>query len=61
MFFITGASGVGLPPSYSLFGQVTQGLDVLQQINDVPSVKTATNDGAPTEQVTIQKVTVTEG
>jgi cyclophilin family peptidyl-prolyl cis-trans isomerase len=60
MFFITGPQGVALPPSYSLFGQVTQGLDVLQKINAVPSVATDSNDGAPTEQVTIEKVTVTE-
>jgi cyclophilin family peptidyl-prolyl cis-trans isomerase len=60
MFFITGPSGAALAPSYSLFGQVTQGLDVLQKINAVPSVATDSNDGAPTEQVTIQKVTITE-
>jgi cyclophilin family peptidyl-prolyl cis-trans isomerase len=60
MFFITGPNGVALPPSYSLFGQVSEGLDVLQKINEVPSVQTDTNDGAPTEQVTIDKVTITE-
>jgi cyclophilin family peptidyl-prolyl cis-trans isomerase len=60
MFFITGPNGVSLPPSYSLFGQVTEGLDVLQKINEVPSVQTDTNDGAPTEQVTIDKVTIEE-
>jgi cyclophilin family peptidyl-prolyl cis-trans isomerase len=60
MFFITGPSGAALAPSYSLFGQVTQGLDVLQKINSVPSVATDSNDGAPTEQVTIRKVTVSE-
>jgi cyclophilin family peptidyl-prolyl cis-trans isomerase len=60
MFFITGASGAGLAPSYALFGQVTDGLDVLQKINAVPSVQTDSNDGAPTEQVTIDKVTVAE-
>jgi cyclophilin family peptidyl-prolyl cis-trans isomerase len=60
MFFITGEQGAALPPSYALFGQVTEGLDVLQKINEVPSVQTDTNDGAPTEQVTIEKVTIDE-
>jgi cyclophilin family peptidyl-prolyl cis-trans isomerase len=60
MFFITGPNGVSLAPSYSLFGQVTEGLDVLQAINQVPSVSTAANDGAPTEQVTIEQVTISE-
>jgi hypothetical protein len=31
---------------------------VLQAINAVPSVSTADNDGAPTEQVTINSVTI---
>jgi cyclophilin family peptidyl-prolyl cis-trans isomerase len=59
-FFITGSQGTSLPPSYSIIGQVTTGLDVLQKINSVPSVQTSSNDGAPTEQVTIKKITVSE-
>lgn len=59
-FFVTGEQGAGLPPSYSLFGQVTEGLDVLAAINAVPSVQTDQNDGAPTEQVTINSITITE-
>lgn len=65
MFFITGEAGTQLPPSYSLFGRVTEGLDVLEKINSVKSINqtqdgSGTNDGAPTEQVTIEKVTVSE-
>ena len=33
-FIITGAQGVSLPPSYSLFGQVGTGMDVATQINN---------------------------
>ena len=33
---------------------------MLQKINEVPSVQTDTNDGAPTEQVTIDTVTIEE-
>ena len=32
-FIITGSQGVALPPSYSLFGQVTEGVDVALKIN----------------------------
>ena len=60
VFFITGEQGVALPPSYALFGQVTEGLESLAAINAVPSVNTGTNDGAPTEQVTINSITITE-
>jgi len=31
-FVITGKQGVDLPPSYSLFGKVTKGMDVVQKI-----------------------------
>ncbi len=57
-FFITGDQGVALPDKYAIVGQVTTGLDVLQAINAVPSVQTSDNDGAPTEQVTINKITI---
>ncbi len=60
VFLITGPQGVALDPKYALFGQVTQGLDVLTKINESPSVQTADNDGAPTEQITITKITISE-
>jgi cyclophilin family peptidyl-prolyl cis-trans isomerase len=59
-FFVLGDQGAQLPPSYALLGQTTAGLDTLSAINAVPSVNTGSNDGAPTEQVTINKVTITE-
>jgi cyclophilin family peptidyl-prolyl cis-trans isomerase len=57
-FIITGDQGVQLPPNYSLFGQVTAGMDVAQKI-DALGVPNSPN-GAPKEKVTIQSVTVTE-
>jgi peptidylprolyl isomerase len=54
-FIVSGPSGVGLPPQYSLFGQVVQGLDVLQAIEAVGS-----RSGAPTEEVKINSVRITE-
>ena len=54
-FIVTGASGVGLPPSYSLFGKVVSGLDVAKAIEAVGSPS-----GKPKETVTIDSVTITE-
>ena len=54
-FIVSGRDGVGLPPQYSLFGQVIQGLDVLAQIEAAGS-----RSGAPTEPVIINSVRITE-
>ena len=54
-FVISGPSGVRLPPQYSLFGKVVAGMDVVAAIDAV-----GTQSGTPTEQVTIESVTVTE-
>ena len=56
-FIVTGASGVGLPPSYSLFGQVIVGLEVADAIQNV-----VTGPGdRPLTDVVIESVTVTVG
>ena len=54
-FIITGANGVSLPPSYSLFGQVTKGQSVADAISNVP------RDAAdkPNSPVTITSVKIT--
>ena len=54
-FIVSGASGVSLPPSYSLFGKVVNGLDVVKAIEAVGS-----RSGAPSEDVVIESVTITE-
>lgn len=54
-FIITGASGVGLPPLYSLFGQVVSGMDAVMAMDAVGS-----SGGRPAETVTIEKVEITE-
>jgi cyclophilin family peptidyl-prolyl cis-trans isomerase len=54
-FVISGPSGVRLPPQYSLFGQVIDGLDVVAAIDAV-----GTGSGKPKQTVTIQSVTITE-
>ncbi|MFP5328205.1 MAG: peptidylprolyl isomerase [Acidimicrobiia bacterium] len=55
-FIISGQSGVRLPPQYSLFGKVTNGLEVLDAIQ---KVDTDRND-RPVSEVRIESVTITE-
>ncbi len=54
-FVISGPDGAALPPSYSLFGKVVGGLDVVSDIESVGS-----RSGTPSEKVTIESVTITE-
>ncbi len=55
-FVVSGQSGVGLPPQYSLFGKVVKGLDVLAEIAAVPTDR----GDRPREDVTITTVTIDE-
>ena len=54
-FVISGPDGVSLPPSYALFGKVIKGLDVVAVIDAI-----GTRSGSPSENVTIESVTITE-
>jgi cyclophilin family peptidyl-prolyl cis-trans isomerase len=55
-FIVTGPNGEALPPQYSLFGEVTEGLDVVKAIEDLP---TDASD-YPTEDIIINSITITE-
>ncbi|MEZ5168225.1 MAG: peptidylprolyl isomerase [Acidimicrobiales bacterium] len=55
-FIVSGASGVGLPPQYSLFGKVVKGLDV---VDEMQRVDTDRGD-RPTTDVVIESVTIAE-
>ncbi len=55
-FLVSGRSGVGLPPAYSLFGKIVKGLDVLEAMQSV----TTKGGDRPAEDVVIQSVTITE-
>ena len=57
-FIISGPQGTQLPPQYSLFGQVTDGLDTT--INTLASLAVPGSDGPPSQPVQIQSVTITE-
>ncbi len=54
-FIVSGPDGTALPPSYSLFGKVVKGLDVVTAIESVGS-----RSGTPSEKVVIESVTITE-
>ncbi len=54
-FIVTGSRGVALPPEYSLFGSVVEGMDVVKAIEAVGSA-----DGTPTEVVTMNSIEITE-
>ena len=53
-FLISGPNGAGLPPQYSLFGQIVKGLDVLDAMQRVP---TGSGD-RPKDDVVIESVTI---
>lgn len=55
-FIVSGRSGVGLPPQYSLFGKVVAGLDVLETMQQV---STDRND-RPLADVVISSLTIKE-
>jgi len=59
-FLITGPDGANLDnnPSYTIFGRVTDGLGVAQQINSFMKTTDGTYDGPPTQAVYIDKVTI---
>jgi len=57
-FIITGSQGTQLPPQYSLFGQVTAGMDAVNKIAAL-GVPNAPN-GEPKETVTMTSVTIQE-
>jgi peptidylprolyl isomerase len=55
-FVITGPNGVGLPPSYALFGKVIKGLEVATNIQEVPT----NNSDRPDTDVVIESVVIKE-
>ncbi len=54
-FIVSGSSGVGLPPLYSLFGKVVKGLDI---VDTMQNAATGGQD-RPKDDVTINSVTIT--
>ncbi|MEP7046693.1 MAG: peptidylprolyl isomerase [Ilumatobacteraceae bacterium] len=60
-FVVTGAAGVALTSKYTLFGQVSDGLDTTVKALDALGNADAAADGVPPlEQIIVQSVTITE-
>jgi cyclophilin family peptidyl-prolyl cis-trans isomerase len=60
-FIITGDSGAALDPNYTLFGQVTDGLDTtVQTLDALGNPDTASNGVPPLQQIVVESVTITE-
>ena len=57
-FFIVHGDDAGLPPSYTIFGMLTQGTDVLDELANSPV--TGRENSKPAERLEIQKVEITE-
>lgn len=58
-FIVAGAEGEDLPPTYSLFGQVTSGMRVVQQINADGNASASANGVPPKVVHRILSVTIT--
>ena len=58
-FFIVHGDSVGLPPNYTIFGMLTEGLDVLDTLADSP-VAPGGEGSRPTERLEIQTVEIIE-
>ena len=54
-FLISGKSGVQLPPQYSLFGKVVKGLEIVDEMQRVPT----SGGDRPKTDVVINSVTIT--
>jgi cyclophilin family peptidyl-prolyl cis-trans isomerase len=62
-FVVTGRGGASLPNEYARFGKVTKGMAVAKEIESLapePAEGAQTGDGKPTENVVIDKITITE-
>jgi cyclophilin family peptidyl-prolyl cis-trans isomerase len=57
-FIVQGANGTSLPPAYTIFGQVTRGMEVVDAIASVPVG--GPERSSPTEPIRILSVTVRE-
>ena len=58
-FIVTGDSGTALPPQYTLFGQVSKGMDVVKEI-EADGNQDGSQEGTPVKKHTITSVKIEE-
>lgn len=63
-FFVTGPNAIGLPPAYTIFGEIVEGLDVAQRIQDLEVQGSSAADPSyaqqPKQLVFILSVTISD-
>ncbi len=59
-FFIVHGDDAGLPPNYTIFGQVSGGQDVVDKIASVPVGSNGREASVPQQDVRIKSVTIQE-
>jgi cyclophilin family peptidyl-prolyl cis-trans isomerase len=60
-WFIVHGADVGLPPNYTIFGQLTDGDDVLEVLATSPVRQSRGGENSqPTERLAIQNIEITE-
>lgn len=59
-FVVTGTQGEQLPAQYAYFGKVTSGFEVAKKLESFADPAAANTTGAPTRDLYIVKVTITE-
>ena len=59
-FFVTGEGAAVLSPDYTVFGGITDGLDVAQAIEALPVQESGPLGGPPAQAVYIERVTIRE-
>ena len=60
-FFIVHGPDVGLPPNYTIFGEVSGGMDVVDRIASAPVRSSSSGErSAPVNPVRIEEVTISD-
>ena len=60
-FFIVHGANTGLPPNYTIFGMLTDGMDVLDTLANSPVAGGGRGENStPTEKLSIQNIEITE-
>ena len=59
-FFIVHGDDVGLPPSYTIFGKLTEGEDTLNALATSPTIPGGRENSRPAERLSINSVTIDE-
>ena len=62
-FFIVHGSDVGLPPAYTIFGQVSKGMEIIDAIAEVPVERSrfSRETSSPQQDIVVEYIEIIEG